>query len=224
MEALAWLAHPYLCPQPTRSRRCGACASAWYTGQSKSVCSHLCDLERVRESIPIKPVRAHIFDWHGDVCVRGVLITRRMSQMCVNVRGKGSGEGSSQDSGSSRNALRSSKQASRSRADAPCGWQPAVDRGGRPRFEGAALYRLRWSVKPYLRVLSGAGRPQEAMISDDSRDTQHYLAHTRSPPLLLSFSRDSRLWGGGPNVIYFQISPLFFVYCSILEEFLHPTS
>jgi hypothetical protein len=93
MGALAWLAHPYLCPQPTRGGRGGACASAWYIELPKSVCSHVCDLERVRESIPIKPVRARIFDWHGDMCVRRVLSMGRISQMCVNVRGKGSGEG-----------------------------------------------------------------------------------------------------------------------------------
>ena len=93
MEALAWLAHPHLCPQPTRGGQGGACASAWYTGLPNSVSSHVCDLERERESIANKPVSARIVEWHGDMSVRMVLSTDRVSQMRVNMRGKGSGEG-----------------------------------------------------------------------------------------------------------------------------------
>ena len=93
MEALEWLAHPYLYPQLTHGRQCGARASDWHTGRPKSASGHVCDLEQERESIPLKPVRARIVNWHEDMGVKRAMSTGQISQMCVNVQGKGSGEG-----------------------------------------------------------------------------------------------------------------------------------
>ena len=93
MEALAWQAHPYLCPQLTCGRLRGARASGWHTGPPKGSESKVRDLGVARESMARLAERERVADRPEDKGGSMLLSPAQSSQKCVSMRGSGSGEG-----------------------------------------------------------------------------------------------------------------------------------
>ena len=79
-RAAARQGRPYVSPEPTATRSRHARALGWRVVLLNAANGTACDLDEVRQSTDIEPVRARLDDWRENRCTGRVFSTFQRSQ------------------------------------------------------------------------------------------------------------------------------------------------